>query len=1179
MDEPRQGRLTGIPRLSKLPAPSSKLPIPRSSSIRASPSRESLATAGATSTGGTLRNPKLRPAPSRDQLLPTTASSRSQPAAPSRAVSSPQHRASLAQAPGIAARTSRYSPNISQPQRPGRTDGRQPTPQGGRPSSVVHTLPRRQPSQQWISASTNFSQEDEAPSSLGTPVKPSSDEASSESARTSSARPRPSLTERTMETLLQLPSSPSIRGKVGAASFFESTQAAMGPPSRPVSRSSRPGSSHRSDGSSRCPSRTGSRPGSSSGLDQSVSNFRSSIGIYQNPLSAIESTPLRGRRSIQPLQTPSAQSTPGRTARSPAHGFQPALAASMLRSRTPSPEKRAPEVPVSRFGARTLAARPTKRPSINGLFRKPSMQALDKSSSVAEMPRKVSSASRGSSATSGEGTNPSSASIASASTAITADSVDTTPQSSKKSSAALREQIAKAKAAKRAASQQASSSAPLFEAPEPPLIPTDNTFDFGLANDPFNQRRDDQSQTKMLKGRLETARTSGRLNIAAMGLREIPADVMNMYNFESGGKAGAVWAESVDLTRFVAADNELEMISDSVFPDVDLRDFADDEDSQGNIFAGLETLDLHGNMLIALPMGLRRLPLLTSLNLSQNRLANNCLEVVSQISALRDLKLGGNLLYGPLDPCFASLENLEILDLHGNNIASLPSNFGNLTRLRVLNISENAFETLPFEIFATLPLTELNARKNQLRGTLIQESVESLPSLRNLDVSANQLSHLCAPGERAVAMPAIQQICVSMNRLQSLPDVSTWTNLLTLAADENSINAIPEGFTSLQQLRSVDLSSNDIRVVPSEIGRMESLTMIRLSGNPLREKKFSSINTDELKAILALRLEPPPAHLEAVVEPPTPVAGTHDSEVRGSQASPPSGTGLKPGDPVDVTEDMDDSRSDLDDFATPPTSIPGSPARSRSHTLSNQMWPVKPGGVLDRSGTQSSSLHPVVCSKIVSNHKVYEVQLHHNLFTALPESLTFFAETMTALSLAHNQLVGEMYMGGPEGNAGLDLPALKELNLAGNHITGLGPLLAHLRAPKLQKLDVSFNRITSLPPNGQIREVFPSLTVLLMSNNHLADLDPEAIKGLRVVDAGNNDIAHLNPRIGLLGGTGGLERLEVGGNRFRVPRFNVLDRGTEATLRWLRGRVPVAEMGAWKGDDGDEGETSMADLD
>lgn len=522
-------------------------------------------------------------------------------------------------------------------------------------------------------------------------------------------------------------------------------------------------------------------------------------------------------------------------------------------------------------------------------------------------------------------------------------------------------------------------------------------------------------------------------------------------------------------------------------------------------------------------------------------------------------------MYGPLDPCFSKLENLEILDLHGNNIASLPTNFGNLSRLRILNISENAFEMLPFEILATMPLTEITARKNQLRGTLIQESVESLPTLQNLDVSSNQLSLLCSAGH-SVSMPALHQICVSMNRLQSLPDISTWTSLLTLSADENSINAIPEGFTKLQQLRSVDFSSNDIRVIPAEIGRMEDLAMIRLSGNPLREKKFSSISTEEMKEILFQRLEPPPEHLEPKEPPQTIVQPVMDAAPEATRVGPEA-------------FDMDDSRSDLDDFATPPTSAPVSPARSRSHTLSNQTWPVKPGGVLDRSNTQSSSLHPVICSRVAAAHKVYEIQLHHNLFTALPDSLTFFAQTLSALSLAHNQLVGESYMGGPSGNEGLDLPALKELNLANNHITGLGPLIAHLRAPNLQKLDVCSNRMAALPPGTQLRDTFPNLTVLLMSNNHLSELDPENIRGLHVVDAGNNDIAHLNPRIGLLGGAGGLQRLEVSGNRFRVPRWNVLERGTEATLRWLRGRVPVAEMGAWKGEDGEEGDTSMADLD
>lgn len=576
---------------------------------------------------------------------------------------------------------------------------------------------------------------------------------------------------------------------------------------------------------------------------------------------------------------------------------------------------------------------------------------------------------------------------------------------------------------------------------------------------------------------------------------------------------------------------------------------------------------------------------------------------MSQITSLRDLKLGGNLLYGELDPCFANLENLEILDLHGNNLSSLPSNFGNLSRLRVLNVSENSFESLPFATLAKMPLTEINARKNQISGTLIDDSVDSLPFLQTLDVSSNQLIHLCSPS-KTVTMPALLQICLSMNRLQDLPDIGSWAKLHTIAADENNINAIPEGFTQLQHLKSVDFSSNDIRIIPNEVGRMENLTMLRLSGNPLREKKFSTISTDEMKGILALRLEPPEDTSAPEVDIVSPVpevevvspsdAGLEgpdakDVSVETTEAFPsideaPVVEASEPEKPIvtnNVSErdqltaendDIDDSRSDMDQFATPPTSARASPAHSRSQTLTEEIWPVKSGGVLDRSGTQSSSLSPAISSKVAAEHKVFEVQLHHNLFTALPESLSCFAATLAALNLSHNELVAEKYLGD------LDLPNLKELNLNHNHITTLEPLLAHLRAPNLQKLDVSFNRISALPAGTALRDAFPNLTVLTISNNQLSELDPESIRGMHVVDAANNDIAHLNPRIGLLGGSGGLERLDVSGNRFRVPRWSVLERGTEATLRWLRGRVPVAEKAAWKGREGG-GDDDDSDLD
>jgi len=545
-----------------------------------------------------------------------------------------------------------------------------------------------------------------------------------------------------------------------------------------------------------------------------------------------------------------------------------------------------------------------------------------------------------------------------------------------------------------------------------------------------------------------------------------------------------------------------------------------------------------------MPLGSSYYDTLLTLAQSQNRITNNALEVISQITSLRDLKLSGNLFYGPLDPCFTKLENLEIADLHGNSISALPLNLDNMSKLRILNISENNFESLVFEPLSKLPLTELLVRKNRLRGTLIEDSVDALPSLQILDVSSNQVTHLVEPG-RGIALPALHQLVLSTNRLQELPDTTSWTNLVTLAVDENNVNSIPEGFTKLASLRHADFSSNDIRAIPPEVGRMENLAMLRLSGNPLRDKKFCTATTDEVKATLAGRLEPLPAEPEH------------------TGAGPASDAALVvEGSPAANQEDNSDGRSD-DDFATPPTSAPHSPARSRSHTLSNQAWPVKPGGILDRSGTESSSLHPVVCSRIAAEHTVREIYLQRNLFATLPDSLSFFADSLTALSLAKNQLVGESYFGSAT-NEGLDLPSLKELNLASNHITGLGPLISHLRAPALQKLDLSMNRISALPPGSALKAAFPALEVLLISNNHLVELDPDSIKGMRIVDVMNNDIDHLNPRIGLLGGSGGLERLELTGNRFRVPRFNVIERGTEATLRWLRGRVPVAEMGAWR---------------
>ena len=135
------------------------------------------------------------------------------------------------------------------------------------------------------------------------------------------------------------------------------------------------------------------------------------------------------------------------------------------------------------------------------------------------------------------------------------------------------------------------------------------SFDFGL-DDPFNQAKGGKS---LLRKRIDGARVDGRLNIAAMDLKEIPDDVLQMYKYDPTDTT-VIWGEVVDLTSIIAADNELEGLPDAMFPDVSVEEMNDDDEG-GPQFGGVQNFDLHGNTLRELPLGLKRLTQLSRLNL------------------------------------------------------------------------------------------------------------------------------------------------------------------------------------------------------------------------------------------------------------------------------------------------------------------------------------------------------------------------------------------------------------------------------------------------------------------------------------------------------------------------------------------------------------------------------------
>jgi hypothetical protein len=98
-----------------------------------------------------------------------------------------------------------------------------------------------------------------------------------------------------------------------------------------------------------------------------------------------------------------------------------------------------------------------------------------------------------------------------------------------------------------------------------------------------------------------------------MELTEFPDEVFNMYEYNPDDKTVA-WGEIVDMTAIMAADNNLESLPEALFPDIEVESLQDSDDVLPQ-FGGVQSLDLHGNVLRQLPVGLRHLTQLSKLNL------------------------------------------------------------------------------------------------------------------------------------------------------------------------------------------------------------------------------------------------------------------------------------------------------------------------------------------------------------------------------------------------------------------------------------------------------------------------------------------------------------------------------------------------------------------------------------
>ena len=491
-------------------------------------------------------------------------------------------------------------------------------------------------------------------------------------------------------------------------------------------------------------------------------------------------------------------------------------------------------------------------------------------------------------------------------------------------------------------------------------------------------------------------------------------------------------------------------------------------------------------------------------------------DILCQLPTLRELKLAVNNLVGDLPESLSQLSSLTSLDLHGNALTTLPPNFEKLTQIKTLNLAENRFEVLPFEALSQLPMIELYISKNSLRDALIPSSVDIWPTLQLLDITNNCITSLSANSK--LSLPALRTFLFSTNRINALPDMSTWLHLLTIIGEDNKLSTLPDGLTGLPKVRLADFTGNDLRIIDERICLMENLETLRIAKNPLREKKFLNMGTDDLKRSLRERLTPAAQPNESLVDP----------------------------------EAAHNSISAIRQALTTATSHPTPPSTA---------YILKQGQELDLSRRSLSSLDAPSLAHLSSTQSLFTATLSHNAFESFPGPLSLITTTLRHLSLSHNRL-SKCYL-----KDSLIFPNLTSLSLSANALTSLDELATNLSAPGLTMLELSINRLSHLPV---LREIYPRLTTLLAADNQIVDLNVDAIRGMEVVDLSNNDIGHLPPLIGRLGltiGEGGtsregesvLRKLDVQGNRFRVPRWELLEKGTDALLAWLRDRIPAGE--------------------
>ena len=174
-----------------------------------------------------------------------------------------------------------------------------------------------------------------------------------------------------------------------------------------------------------------------------------------------------------------------------------------------------------------------------------------------------------------------------------------------------------------------------------------------------------------------------------------------------------------------------------------------------------------------------------------------------QLAGIQRLDLSCGLTEFPSE-IFDLADSLEILNLSGNRLSSLPNDLGRLHKLRVLFCSDNLFTTVP-------------------------EVLGRLPHLSMVGFKANQIQTLPA----AALPPKLRWLILTDNQLQEVPsELGNCRHLQKLMLAGNQLTELPETMMACTNLELLRIAANRFAALPAWLPSLPRLSWLAYAGNP-----------------------------------------------------------------------------------------------------------------------------------------------------------------------------------------------------------------------------------------------------------------------------------------------------------------------------------------------------------